>query len=328
MNDKETQLELISRYLDGLATPGDAQALETLILNDSAVRRDFLRYAHLDAALVGNHSPQIQAVLTSSPGQNHAGNPTSAASHAKHLVRMSKRPWTAAVFGLIIGLFSASMVWAYVAPIGREITTLMTEDFESSSLEISSHVPLQDGIWRGDRAEIVEEERGVKPPTGKKMLRFIREGWVGKPRQSGSHIADIYQLIDVRRFQQHIANDRSVVQVSASLNSLPYPVSERYGCAVSVYALDADSVPKSAINVGTRLTNDSTAMARSIRTILDQDSSNWQSLTAELQLPSNTAFLVVRVHISQILEANGKSPFNGAYVDDVTVSLRRRIPLL
>jgi hypothetical protein len=103
---------------------------------------------------------------------------------------------------------------------------------------------------------------------------------------------------------------------------------DEYGCSVSVYALDVDSVPKSATNIGVELTRNSTAMARSIRTLLDRDASQWQNLGAELQLPPNTAYLVVRVHITQLLESDRKSPFDGAYVDEVHLSMRRRIPSL
>ena len=326
MIDKPTQLELTSRYLDGTATPEETQALEALILNDPVVRREFLRYTYLDAALVRIHSPQMQTVLANPLTQT--AKLTARTNGKKPFVRLSKRPLTAATLGLIIGLLSASVVWAHVAQIGKEISTLLIEDFESPSLEIVSNVPLENGIWRGDRAVVVGEEQGVKPASGLKMLRFLHEGFEGRARQRSNHIADVYRLIDVRRFQHNIAGDRSVVQASASMNSIPFPPDEKYGCSISVYALDADAVPESATKIGTALTQDSTAMARSIRTKLDADASQWQHLTTELQLPSNTAFLVIRLHITQAFDGNGMSPFTGTYVDDISVSLRRRVPLL
>lgn len=68
MNENDTHLELIRRYLDGTATAEETQTLEALILRDPAMRREFLRYAHLDAALAGNlRPPMIAGVLRSAP---------------------------------------------------------------------------------------------------------------------------------------------------------------------------------------------------------------------------------------------------------------------
>ena len=295
MNDEKSQLELIGRYLDGIATPGEFQVLEELIVSSPTVRQEFLRYAHLDAALVGNQNRQMPTALFGvepSP-QTHAVK----SSVSKRCSRLLKRPVAAAALGLIVGLCSASMLWAYVAPVSSHVSTLVTEGFESPSLKLGHRVILESGGWRGDRSVIVGEEQGVKPAAGRKMVRFLHEGYQGKDRPSGSHIADVYHLIDVRAFRTDIVDHRSVVQVSASMNATPFPEDEKYGCSISVYALDADSVPDSPLKIGTTVTVNSTAMARSVSTKLDTDPSRWQRLTAELQLPPNTEFLVIRLHI-------------------------------
>ena len=49
-------------------------------------------------------------------------------------------------------------------------------------------------------------------------------------------------------------------QPNASYDAVPFSADEEYGCSVSAYALDSDSVPKSASNVGMELTRNSTAM--------------------------------------------------------------------
>ncbi|MEQ1827506.1 MAG: hypothetical protein ABL921_16220 [Pirellula sp.] len=333
MSNKAAQLELIRLYFDGNATPEEVFSLESLLLNDSAFRFEFLRYAHLDAALMGTHGPEMAVELakpdlTTFKEQTQSEKQAARTSHTRLFDRMLRRPLVAASLGILIGLISASVLWAFVVPTRRETINLLTEDFESQSLPLVRRVPLGVGIWRGDRANIVHEERGVKPASGNRMLRFIREGWEGKPRQSFSHIADVYHLMDIRELLRNTGDDPIVVHASASFNAIPFSADEEYGCSVSVYALDIDSDPKSATNVGIELTKNSTAMARSVRTVLDRNVSQWQYLDTELQLPPNTAYLVVRVHITQLLESYGKSPFDGAYVDDVKVSLRRRIPSL
>ena len=334
VSNKAAHLELIRLYFDGKANPEELFALESQLLNDSAVRFEFLRYAHLDAALMGTLGPKLagelaKPVLTKFKEHTINEKPAASTSPTKQFDRMLRRPLVAASIGILIGLISASSIWAFFVPTRRETINLLTEDFESQSFSLVRHLPLGVGIWRGDRANIVYEERGVKPASGNRMLRFIREGWEGKPRQTYSHIADVYHLMDIREWLSHnTGDDPIVVQASASFNAVPFSADEEYGCSVSVYALDSDSVPKSASNVGMELTRNSTAMARSVRTVLDRNVSQWQNLGTELQLPPNTEYLVVRVHITQLFESYGKSPFDGAYVDGINLSLRRPIPSL
>ena len=45
MNEKDTLLELVRRYLYGAATAEETQTLEALIMRDPAIRREFLRRA-------------------------------------------------------------------------------------------------------------------------------------------------------------------------------------------------------------------------------------------------------------------------------------------
>jgi hypothetical protein len=235
------------------------------------------------------------------------------------------RPLTAAAAGLVIGLFSASVVLAYVVPLARSMT-LLDDSFEGSTA-LASKVSLEPGVWRGDHAEVVGAEHDVKPESGQRMLRFLREHFQGKPRPMGGHIADVYRLIDLREHRQEFINGGAVVQASASVNAMPFPESEKFGCAISIFALDAESLPESASYIGTALENEANAMARSSRTKLDRDPSSWQRLTTEMRLPANTEFLVVRLHINQLFESDDSSTFTGSYADDVRVVLTPRSPL-
>ena len=51
MNSDHERLELIRRHVDGTATAEDRQALQEGLRTDAAFRRQFARYANLDAAL-------------------------------------------------------------------------------------------------------------------------------------------------------------------------------------------------------------------------------------------------------------------------------------
>jgi hypothetical protein len=113
----------------------------------------------------------------------------------------------------------------------------LEEGFDTVSPPLSTRMPLEPGIWRGDKAEIVSQQQGISPPTGQNMLRFLRDDSDGKPRSSGAHIADVYRLIDLREYRHELADGGAVVQASVRVNAKEFSVEERYGCAISIYAL-------------------------------------------------------------------------------------------
>ncbi len=319
MSDSDSMDELFSRVCDGLATVDEVAALHRLISTDTAALDAWLRYSALHGELVGG------AVLQSAPRLRVLPSAPTAASKSRFWSQW--RPLTSAAAGVVFGLFSATLVWAYVAPFGGKPVTILDDGFESASASVVTRVPLKPDVWRGDYAEVVGEEQGVKPESGQHMLRFLRADSGSKPRSMGGHIADVYRLIDLRAHRQELMDGSAVVEASASVNALPFPDNELFGCAISIYALDAESVPDSASYIGTALENDANAMARSSRTKLDRDPAHWQRLTTEMRLPPNTEFLVVRLHINQLFESNGSPIFTGSYADDVRVTLTRRSPL-
>lgn len=314
---------LFARVCDGLASAEELAELHGLLRSDPAALDDWLHYTALHGELAGG------AVLAGAalPDED-AGAAT--ASRRKAVKLPPPRfwlPWVPhAAAGLVVGLFAATVVWAYVLPAAKS-HTLLDEDFENTAAPLAIRTPLETGIWRGDGAEIVGEQQGVRPEKGRRMMRFLRADFDGKAKPAGGHIAVVYRLIDLRPFRHEFSDGAAVVEVSASFNATPFPVPEQYGCAISLYALDQDSVPDRAGRLGSTLTNEALAMARSSRTLLDRDPSTWQRVTTEMRLPPNGEFLVVRLHISQAFEPADSSVFTGSYVDDIRISLTRRAPL-
>ena len=51
MKSSAAQMELVRRYLSGEASQEEARNLEAMLATDTQLRRDFLAYARVDAAL-------------------------------------------------------------------------------------------------------------------------------------------------------------------------------------------------------------------------------------------------------------------------------------
>lgn len=310
---------LFARICDGRASPEEIARLHDLLRHSPAALDAWLHYTSLHAELAaGSAFPALPAQDHSRPVKLQFSGPAA-------------RRWSAwlpqAAAGLVAGLCAASVVWAYVLPPAPRPHTLLTENFEQPETPLAVRSALETGVWRGDAAAIVGAENRVKPENGQHMLRFLRADFDGKPKPSGGHIATAFRLIDLRPLRGDIADGSAVVEATASFNASDFPEAESYGVAISLFALDADSVPEHAGRLGTTLANEALAMSRSGRTRLDHDPASWQRVTSELRLPPNAEFLVVRLHVNQLPGSTAEAVFTGSYADDVHVTLSRRPPL-
>ncbi len=311
--------DLFARVCDGRATAAELAEFHRRLRNDAAALDAWVRYADLHAELAAG--PALGAARA--PGERLALPPPAVPRPAS-----TWRQWAPqAAAGLCLGLLTATMVWAVVSPVAPVPRTVLAEDFESPAAVPASRVPLGPGLWRGDAAEVVGAQHGLAPARGAKMLRFLRADAEVAAKPAGGHIAVVYRLIDLRPYRADFADGEGVLEVSASFNALEFPDAESYGCAISLYALEAESVPERVGRLGSALADEALAMARSSRTKLDRDPASWQRLTTELRLPPQAEFVAVRLHINQSFESGDNPVFKGSYADDLRVSLSRRAPL-
>jgi hypothetical protein len=237
------------------------------------------------------------------------------------------RPLAAAVTGLVLGTLCTSVVFAYAAPSLGKVITLLQEGFESGPAPLVTGVPLEAGKWSGDYTQVVREQLGVKPASGKKMLRFLRADFEGKVKPEGSYISDVYQLIDLRPYRREFADGGAVVQLSAAFNAFAFPAEEAFGCSVSIHALNAETAMNGSTRIGEILLTDCLAMARNSRLKMDRDPATWQGLNAELRLPFDTEFLLIRIGLEHSNKAKRRVTFDGHYLDGVRLTLARRAQL-
>ena len=318
---------LFARVCDGLATAEEIATFHRLLRTDADALDAWVHYSDLHGELAAGN---ILAETAEPEASNAVNVPLRRDERAAPRL-VGPRGWLQwapqAAAGLAVGLFAASIVWAYVGPPTLRTRSLLNEDFESSEVSLVARTVLETGVWRGDAAEIVGAQKDVRPARGAKMMRFRRDDFEGRAKPVGGHIAVVYHLIDLRPWRGEFSDGSGVVEVSASFNAAEFPADERYGCAISLYALNADSVPDRVGRLGSTLTNDALAMARSYNTKLDHDPASWQRLTSELRLPPDAEFLVVRLHINQAFESRESAVFTGSYADDIRVTLTRRAPL-
>jgi hypothetical protein len=227
-----------------------------------------------------------------------------------------------------MGLFGASMVFAYVAPSLGKVITLLRESFESGPAPLVIGVPLEPGKWSGDYSEVVAQ-LGVRPASGEKMLRFLRGDYEGRDIPS-SHSSDVFRLVDVRPFRREFADGGAVVQLTAVFNALPFPADESFNATLTLFALDASLVGNEIVKGENVLSVESLAFSRSSRVGMDRDPATWQKVSNELRLPPSTEFLMVRMGMSNNTKFKDKrrDRFAGHFADNVQLVIARRPEIL
>jgi hypothetical protein len=174
---------------------------------------------------------------------------------------------------------------------------------------------------------VVGEQQGVKPVSGKKMLRFLRADYEGKINSEGSYVGNVYRIIDLRPFHHDFADGNAVLQVTAGFNTFPFPSEEHYSVSVGMHALSAETARHKSLLSDSVLRTGALAMSEKTLPRLDRDPHTWQNVASELRLPPDTEFLLIRLSVIHATREQQRETFDGHYLDDVSVTLSRRAKL-
>ena len=328
---KEHDLESIRDYLDGRISPGDLTELNRLLESDAGARQRFRALATLEEGLrdlaAVTDASRINPVELAASADWTSSAPRKNQPRRRSWFRLFSQPLAAAAAGLLIGVFCTSAIWAGSESGRQKILNLLQDSFEFGPPPRVTGIPLKPGIWSGDYSEVVARQQGIKPADGDKMLRFLRADFEGKASPEGSYLGEFYQLVDLRPYRKEFADGGAVVQASASFNALRFPAEEVYGCAASIYALDARTAMSGTARTDQALTADCLAMARDSRMKLDRNPAAWQHLNAELRLPPDTEFLMIRFGVGHSTLSQRRETFDGHYLDNVRLTLARRAAL-
>lgn len=253
------------------------------------------------------------------------------------------RPAVAAAAGLVIGLFSASLVWGYAGVYANRTVQLLKDSFESGPAPRVTGVPLEPGHWSGDYSEVVGEFRGVKPASGQKMLRMVRSDYEGKPNKDG-YIADIFRVIDLNRTDHDVDRGDAWVSVEARFRALGEDYQGRVHSSITIHALnmlptaeqrqefflkpsagggpgDGEGAQPSANILATT----------SRQSVYQSTKESWHTGRAELLVPPGTRYLMLHLHEWRLDAKDYKKPqpieFSGLFLDDIRVTLTHRPPL-
>lgn len=313
---------LIHGHLDDLLNEAEQRDFESLMRDSEAARARFWELAEV-------HALARDAARIAWPEDEVRLAPQPSATVSAYTGWAWLQPTGLVAAGLLVGVLMTSLAWAISWPQRSEPRLLLSESFESTAEPAAKGVPTMADEWSGDFAELVEAQTEVQPASGMHMLRFVGADYAGKPNPGG-YIGEIYRLIDVRSYRPEVASGDAVVQVAARFNAAPFSDDETYRCSVSVFAFDQATATDATGQSGSTLMERALATTRRSNDLLDHDSHTWQKVSADLLLPPNTDFLLLRIalgHGNSTRKSPGHETFAAHFADDVQVSLTRRPPL-
>jgi len=296
MDKSQEHEELIDRYLTGMADEAEIAQLDELLKTDEELRQSFLAASRLDSYVREQaEQPVIEKVELSRP----------------HKFRFA---WITpgAAAGLLIGLFSASIVWAYAIPRGAAITRtsheVVSENFEDSEMKLSGRFPFKANQWFG---QVVS----VSPEDAVSAVQGSRVGQLSPV--SGKRCAFARYVVDLSDYPELANGHVRSLEVKASFSA---PVTEQApGFRVELAAFsqapeDVRPVWNDRENFDDRVLQE---VGRNYIPKRDKQAA-WHEVSASLEIPQGSRSVVVSLGVRRL---DPDKPVSYFYLDAIQVQL-------
>ncbi len=198
-------------------------------------------------------------------------------------------PLAAAAAGLMIGVFSASFVWAIAKPAASvPVRKVLMEGFESAALKFEKRFPDRAGIWNGQNAALVESNSAAE---GQFVLRF-------DPRELRK-ISHLNYLLDVTSLGDSQWNESRELQIAAKVRSVGSVATDhRYTVRLVAFSEDPDEVKEQWFSGSYGIDSALTFGSRSVKS----KGGDWVSLEATIPLPPEARYVVISIGAASLNE--------------------------
>lgn len=297
--------DLIQRHMAGLLTEDEAAVLQTRLKADTDLRRLYLHYMNLDVALeaqAGSRDRVINLLRTA---------PLSETKPAGRWY--SWRPLTAAVAGIVFGMFCTSVVFGFVAQrsaVKRTQVPVFDPGFEVAK-PLDTGIPHRSEEWGVRSAQVTKAERNVQPRDGGRMLRMEP---VLESEADDNFSAGAYQVLDLSQMPRDNMTSMVEAEVTAAFAAAG---DDKARYIMRVFALD--EAPESAARDFWTKADKAEVVSMTQRFEAPPAADGWQSYSVKIPVPSSARSLVIV--ISVLVLRHTSTTLAPHYLDDVHVSL-------
>jgi len=244
---------------------------------------------------------------------------------AKHrLHRSGKSSWLAAAAGLVIGLFGASVVWAFAHPramaTASRLLSLIDGSFEKGEGMIASGLPTAFGVWSGDHSEIVTGPE-ADPVEGKGVLRFVEAEREPALPAYGAAACDVFQLVDLRSLKSAETTEEGTLELSVRFRDGRPAKGDPLNFFGRIILFDGDP---GAITAEWPFSQEKALAAALVHVPSEGGVPGvWHLAEAKVLMPSKADFAMVHIMVHQPKSvSSAKAVFGQQYADDVRLTLK------
>ncbi len=302
---------LIQKHLDGLTSEQEAAALSDQIVNEDAVRSDYLKAARLHGAL-GDEMLELEQETNPFP------QPEAKKDGRIRSIAWPRQLAAAIVTGLFVGLTGIGVVWAMNSPRSEaSFVPVANGDFEAMSGPVEAGFPKRFGYWSGNPAEVVEDA------NGNQTLRFLETGNVMGIPDGGASNCSVFQLVDLTFLRSQWDVNRSDSQITlelsaqfhreAATNDADLP---KLDASVRLYLFQGE--PESISSRWPEIVRDADALGKQAIRLLPGDEAT--SISTSCLLNSEATFALIAVSANTRTSTSTPVPLGGYYADDVQLT--------
>lgn len=281
--------------------PYQSEFLRLLAAHEAAIRA-FLRailpsLADADEASAQAATALQEAQVLPSPARKRDLNP----------VWLSLRPLTAAAVGILLGVLTTSVVWAYTVPKIPEVLRikipLVDPGFEQTTTPVPSVVPRTLNRWNGDPSHVVSSrDSAVAPKQGRSMMKL-------EPVDSRPYSL-IEQIVDVSHL---VPTEDAAVEFSASFFCDGAVDQSRMLLVLRAFTMGADEISGTTEKLDEQV---SSGARKGV--LIPAGSSDWHEGRLRMDLPANTKTIVFSIAAVDLPEASAGS---SRYIDDLKATI-------
>jgi hypothetical protein len=233
------------------------------------------------------------------------------------------RPLTALAAGIVLSALCTSALWAYAgqrSSAKAKHLPLLTADFEGLSEIPALGVPNAPNTWSGDYAECTPAQNGVRPRSGKTMLRFLRADNALPPKSAANYVAEAIHVIDLRPLRLELQSGNAQIDIGAWFASADD--SRHRHMRFLIKAATFTGTPADAPVLWEEYER---ACLSSVQRQIEPSATpgEWKPVRVTIPVAQNADFLVFECAAMQVHPRlrEGTVEFSGHYLDDVTVHL-------
>ena len=296
MDKSKDHEELIDRYLTGMADEAEVAQLDEMLKTDEELRQAFLAASRLDSYVREQaEQPEMENEVINRPHKFRFGWFTPAAAA-----------------GLLIGLFSASIVWAYAIPRGAAITRtsqeVISESFEDAEMKLKPHLPVKANQWFG-RVVSVSPDGGVSPVEGSRVGQLNPV--------PGNRSESVRYVVDLDDYPELAHGHVRSLEVKASFSAPFTEQNPKFRIGFAAFSEGPGNVRQAWIEereFGERVLQE---VVRNYRPKRDE-LGDWHEVSASLEIPEGSRSVVVSLGIFSL---HPDKPVSDFYLDGIQVRL-------